>query len=78
MRNNNTISDSSHILSRVSVIGPLLFLIDINDIVDSIDTYITINLFADDTKLSSIYNNVNDRDKLQVAINKFYNWSVLW
>ena len=61
-----------------SVIGPLLFLIYINDLVDSIDTDITINLFADDTKLSLIYNNLNDRDKLQSAINKFYNWSVLW
>ena len=53
-------------------------MIYINDLVDSIDTDITINLFADDTKLSLIYNNLNDRDKLQSAINKFYNWSVLW
>ena len=56
----------------------MLFLIYINDLVDSIDTDITITLFADDTKLSLIYNNLNDRDKLQSAINKFYNWSVLW
>ena len=78
---NDTISDSANIVSGVpqgSVIGHLLFLIYINDLVDSIDTYITINLFADDTKLSLIYNNLNERDKLQSAINKFYNWSVLW
>ena len=78
---NNTNSESANILSGVpqgSVIGPLLFVIYINDLVDSIDTDITINLFADDTKLSLIYNNLNDRDKLQSAINKFYNWSVLW
>ena len=56
----------------------MLFLIYINDLVDSIDTYITINIFADDTKLSLYYNNCNDRDKLQSAINKYYNWSVLW
>ena len=56
----------------------MLFLIYINDLVDSIDTDITINLFADDTKLSLIYNNLNYRDKLQSAINKFYNWLVLW
>ena len=43
-----------------------------------VDIDITINLFADDTKLSLIYNNVNDRDKLQLTINTFYNWSVLW
>ena len=81
VRINNAISESAHILSGVpqgSVIGPLLFLIYINDLVDSIDTDITINLFADDTKLSLIYNNLNDRYKLQSAINKFYNWSVLW
>ena len=83
VRINYSISDSSNILSGVfisqcSVIGPLLFVIYINDLVDSIDTDITINLFADDRILSLIYNNVNDKDKLQQAINTFYNWSVLW
>ena len=65
VRINNTISESANILSGVpqgSVIGPLLFLIYINDLVDSIDTDITINPFADDTKLSLIYNNLNDRE----------------
>ena len=81
VRINDTISDSANIVSGVphgSVIGPLLFLIYINDLVDSIDTDITINIFADDTKLRLIYNNLNDRYKLQSANNKFYNWSVLW
>ena len=41
-------------------------------------TNTTINRFSDDTKLSISFNNINDRDKLQLAINKFYNWSVLW
>ena len=78
---NNIKSDSVEIISGVpqgSVIGPLLFLIFINDLVDSIDTDIIINLFADDTKLSLISNNINDRIKLQRSIDQFYNWSITW
>ena len=78
---NNIKFDSVEIISGVpqgSVIGPFLFLIFINDLVDSIDTVINSNLFPDDTKLSLISNNINDRIKLQIAIDQFYNWTIIW
>jgi len=43
-----------------SVLGPVLFLIFINDIVDIFGSGLTINLFADDVKMYAIINNVND------------------
>ena len=78
---NNIKYDSVEIISGVpqgTVIRPLLFLIFINNLVDSIDNNININLFADDTKLSLISNNINGRIKLQGVIDQFYNWSITW
>ena len=43
-----------------------------------IDTDISINLFADDTKLSFISNDINHRYKLQHNIYKFYERSNSW
>ena len=46
-----------------SVLGPLLFLIYINDIDDSVSCNLL--KFADDTKVCSVVANQNDIDKLQ-------------
>ena len=51
------------------VIGPLLFIIYINDIVSEVDASSNINLFADDTKIFSHSNTT-----LQKSLDKIYHW----
>ena len=59
-----------------SVLGPLLFLIYINNL----DTNIVSKMsrFADDTKLCHIARNPDDIMELQVDINKLVEWANMW
>ena len=69
---NNTLSDPLTIYSGVpqgGVIGPLLFLIYINDIYLNIDTQSEISLFADDAKIISKSN-----ISLQISLDNIYKW----
>ena len=60
-----------------SILGPLLFLVYINDIVNNIDS--GINLFADDTSLSMVVNNPNITGAiLQKDIDTINDWAVKW
>jgi len=59
-----------------SVLGPLLFIIYINDINNQIES--KLNKFADDCKLMNKVNNNEDFQKLQGDLDKLYNWSVKW
>ncbi|KAH3890067.1 hypothetical protein DPMN_014136 [Dreissena polymorpha] len=60
-----------------SILGPLLFLIFINDIVNDIQS--SIRLFADDTSLYIIIDEPNHSNAiLQNDINKISNWALKW
>ena len=59
-----------------SVLGPLLFIIYINDIDVGLNN--TISKFADDTKIGSAVLTENDRLKLQQDLDKVSKWSEDW
>ena len=60
-----------------SILGPLLFLVYINDIVENIES--GINLFADHTSLSLVVRNPDDAgNTLQNDINKINTWADIW
>ena len=60
-----------------SILGPLLFLIYINDLSDDLST--TAKLFADDTSLFSIVQNVNiSASHLNSDLSRISNWAFQW
>ena len=61
-----------------SVIGPILFIIFINDLTNLFTDKINIKLFADDTKIHLQSKNLSDRNHMQIAINSFLSWSNSW
>ena len=68
----NVISESVDVLSGVpqgSILGPLLFVLFINDIYANIDNDSNIALFADDTKIWRDINSESDCETLQNDIN---------
>ena len=59
-----------------SVLGPILFVLFINDLPDIINS--TVHIFADDTKVYRRFSSENDRAKLQDDINSLVKWSDTW
>lgn len=76
---NDHSSDLSHVLSSVPqgiVLGPLLFLIYINDIPLSVES--NIRLFADDCVLYRPINNPTDVSSLQHDLSRIQQWCTTW
>ena len=59
-----------------SVLGPILFLIYINDLDNGIKNWIL--KFADDTKIFSAVNNDSDRRLLQKDLDNLLMWAEEW
>ena len=76
---NGSVSKWLHVLSGVpqrSILGPLLFIIFINDIDNGIVNKLL--KFADDTKLVGIVSSPLEVKELQLDLQKMYCWSVDW
>ena len=74
-------SDSKPVLSGVpqgTVLGPLFFLIYINDISKELSPGTTVRLFADDSLLFRTINNTEDTKILQKDLNTLQNWEKKW
>lgn len=76
---NGSFSEWRNVLSGVpqgSVLGPILFLIYINDLDSGVMNWIL--KFADDTKIFSKINNLKDGSKLQNDLQTLIQWSIEW
>lgn len=75
------ISENAPVNSGVpqgSVLGPLLFLIHINDITTCVDEDVGIRLFADDCVLYKAVHSINDQTTLNNSLNVITNWRDTW
>ncbi len=75
------ISKWTHVLSGVpqgSVLGPLLFIIFINDLINNLPAGCNCKLYSDDTRMISIIKCKEGCDKLQIALDKLIEWSNKW
>ena len=61
-----------------SILGPLLFVIYINDLPSAVKNLVNCFLFADDAKLSKHIQTLSDRDELQNAFHMLTLWSKQW
>ena len=62
-----------------SVLGPLCFVVFINDLDDSVEHLVSIvNKFADDTKVGKVITTQADADNLQLALDNLVEWASRW
>lgn len=79
VRVNGSFSQWENVISGVpqgSILGPLLFLLFVNDLPDSIIS--SIRMFADDVKLSAAIKTETDGKVLQHDLDSLSNWSEKW
>ena len=75
---NNSLSCSLPVKSGVpqgSILGPLLFIIYVNDLCDKVENS-TIFKFADDLKCFKAIHCITDSNQLQNDLNSLYGWSL--
>jgi len=78
---NGFYSDWADVLSGIpqgTILGPILFIIYINDLPDVCKQFINVYLFADDVKLYKLVITDNDHRVLQKGLNTFQEWSDRW
>jgi hypothetical protein len=78
---NGHLSSNGKVISGVpqgSVLGPILFLLYINDVIDIFDHGVEARLFADDLKLYSSITSDSDSIRLQMNLQQLEKWSDLW
>ena len=76
----NCMSEPARIISGViqgSCIGPLLFLLYVNSLINIFDDDVTCHLFADDVKLYTVIKSPSDWASLQNGLDKVFDWLVV-
>ena len=63
---------------RLTSLGPLLFLIYINDIIDCFDDKVNCKLYADDVKIYTELRSAADTYFFQDCLDRIYQWSLTW
>ena len=64
--------------SQGSILGPLLFLIFVNDLLSATDVDSSLYLYADDTKCFKIIRGYSDANALQADLDILYGWTQQW
>ena len=75
-RSHSSRKDVTSGIPQGSVIGPVLFLVFINDLPDVIE--VLIKLFADDAKIYAVVSNQAYENKVQSSLNRAVNWADIW
>jgi Reverse transcriptase (RNA-dependent DNA polymerase)/Endonuclease-reverse transcriptase len=78
---NGKFSNWKSVLSGIpqgSILGPLLFIIFINDLPEYCENKTDIYLFADDAKIFKHVSSTSDSQLLQSSINRLQDWTNIW